>query len=86
MRVCARAPSTKGTWHVGTVWWGLLSPNSLRLTRCPVVVLAQRKKAASALEKQKSQEKKQHEEWLASMDEETRARYIAEQDRKQRYV
>lgn len=51
-----------------------------------MVSLVQRKKAAAAAEKQKAQEKKEHEEWLASMDEETRARYIAEQERKQRYV
>ena len=43
-----------------------------------------RKKAAAAAAKAKEKEKKEHEEWLASMDDETRARWVAEQERKQR--
>jgi hypothetical protein len=46
--------------------------------------LEARKKAQAAADKAKKQQQKEHEEWLASMDEETRARWVAEQERKQR--
>jgi len=46
--------------------------------------LAERKKASAANEKEKAAQKKAHEEWLASMDDETRQAYFAKQERERR--
>mmetsp|Transcript_4934 Transcript_4934/g.10927 ORF Transcript_4934/g.10927 Transcript_4934/m.10927 type:complete len:314 (+) Transcript_4934:3-944(+) len=46
--------------------------------------LEDRKKATAKLDAERMAKKKAHEEWLASMDEETRQSYFAEQERQKR--
>jgi len=60
--------------------WGVDADRDKRIAK----ELEQRKKAAASVSKEKALAKKEHEDWLASMDDETRQRYVANEERKQR--